>query len=183
MRKFFVVDIFNHCISTKTTFMAEIISRKKGSKKAAPRVDLTPMVDLGFLLITFFIVTTSMTEPQAMKYNTPADGLPSETPQSKTLTLVLADNNKVFYYQGNDSLHYNSCGYDVVNGLREVIASMQIKVKKQSGKRSETVVLIKPTAQSNYKNIVTTIDEMLINNVTHYMVINASEYDEALAKK
>jgi len=162
--------------------MAEIISRKKDSKKAVPRVDLTPMVDLGFLLITFFIVTTSMREPQTMKYNTPADGTPSEISQSKTLTLVLGNNDKIFYYQGNDSLHYYSCGYDATNGLRKVINIMQFKVEKQFGKKSETVVLIKPTIQSNYKNIVTTMDEMLINNVTHYMVVNASNYDEALTK-
>ena len=84
--------------------MAEIISRKNGSKKTAPYVDLTPMVDLGFLLITFFIVTTAMCKPTAMKFDTPIDGKESHTAESKTLTLVLSNNNKVYYYQGSDSL-------------------------------------------------------------------------------
>ena len=88
--------------------MAEIISRNKGHKKPMPRVDLTPMVDLGFLLITFFIVTTSMTKPMVLTLNNPADGT-SEAADSKTLTLILVNNDKIVYYNGNDSLHYNTC--------------------------------------------------------------------------
>ena len=162
--------------------MAEIISRKKGSKKQSPRVDLTPMVDLGFLLITFFIVTTSMKKPVAMKFNTPLEGTNATTAESKTLTLILSNNNKVYYYQGTDSLHTNSCSYDVANGLRKVIGEKQLRVEKQFGTKAETVILIKPTAQSNYKNMVDAIDEMLINDVKRYMIVNANTYEENLKK-
>lgn len=161
--------------------MAEIILRKKGSKKAMPRVDLTPMVDLGFLLITFFIITTSMRKPQAMSYNTPANGSPTTIAESKTLNLVLIGQNRIMYYQGNDSLQIQTCNYHPANGLRKIIEAKQIQVEKLFGKKAETLILIKPTTKSTYKNIVETMDEMLINNVKHYMVVNATSYEEQLA--
>jgi biopolymer transport protein ExbD len=161
--------------------MAEIISRNKGHKKPMPRVDLTPMVDLGFLLITFFIVTTSMTKPVALALNNPADGT-SEAAESKTLTLVLVNNDKIVYYYGNDSLHCNTCNYASTKGLRDVITQKQLLVEKKFGKKSETIILIKPSTQSNYKNIVSTLDEMLICNITRYMILNTTAYEEGLVK-
>lgn len=162
--------------------MAEIISRKKGSKKIIPRVDLTPMVDLGFLLITFFIVTTSMKKPTAMKFDTPVEGANATSAASKTLTLILVNSNKIYYYQGTDSLHLNNCTYDAVNGLRKVINQKQLQVEKHFGNKTETVILIKPTHQCSYKNMVDASNEMLINNVKRYMIINANNYEENLSK-
>jgi len=162
--------------------MAEIISRKKGGKKIMPRVDLTPMVDLGFLLITFFIVTTSMTKPSAIDFKSPANGTANTTAESKTLNLVLADNNEVHYYLGNDSLHYQTCNYGTENNLRKVIIQHQLLVEKKFGNKLETVVLIKPTQLSNYKNIVATLDEMLICKVSRYMLVNTSNFEESLMK-
>lgn len=164
--------LLNAASKNKTNIMAEFILR---NKKANPRVDLTPMVDLGFLLITFFIITTAMRKPTAMKFDTPLDGEDATTAESKTLTLVLSGKNQIFYYQGVDSLHQKSCSYDDANGVRKIIIQKLLDVEKRFGKKSETVILIKPTAQSCYKNIVDVMDEMLINNVKRYMIINAKE--------
>ena len=158
--------------------MAEIISRnKKGSRKPMPRVDLTPMVDLGFLLITFFIITTSMIQPNAMKYNVPIDGDATTSAESKTLTLVLSNHNKIFYYHGNDSLNVHSTTFINVRGI---IAEKQTQVEKAFGDESETMILIKPTTLSRYKNIVDALDEMIINNVKRYMVVKANNFEEKL---
>ncbi len=162
--------------------MAEIISRNRKGKKAAPRVDLTPMVDLGFLLITFFIVSTSMTKPVAMPINIPANGNDAKAANSKTLNIIISGNNKVYYYNGIDSLHYGVCSFSNDYSLRDVIINKQATVAKRFGDRKETLVLIKPTSASNYKNVVDALDEMLINDVTRYMVINASQFEEAFSK-
>lgn len=76
---------------------------KKG-KKLSTRVDLTPMVDLAFLLITFFMLTTTMNKPQAMQINMPVernpdDPPPPEVPAAKVLTLILGSNNVIWYYE------------------------------------------------------------------------------------
>src|SRR6201990_108451 len=78
----------------------------KKSKKQSTRVDLTPMVDLGFLLITFFIFTTTMSQPTAMKLNLPKDtDKPDEQnklKESAALTVMPGKNNNVYYYEGLD---------------------------------------------------------------------------------
>ncbi len=91
--------------------MAEVNTEGKGgkqkgkSKKMSTRVDFTPMVDLGFLLITFFMLTTTMLKPQTMEISMPSKDKVTEEEQtkikaSKAITIILGKDNKVFYYFG-----------------------------------------------------------------------------------
>ena len=160
--------------------MAEIISAnsnsgKRGtrSKKLSTRVDLTPMVDLGFLLITFFIFTTTMSHATAMHLSMPDDNKIVDNPlvpESKTLNLVLKGDNKISYYYGIDSLHEQETNYSA-NGLRNVIQEKQKKVAAQYKSATETIILIRPTKGASYQNIVNTLDEMTINGVTRYVLM------------
>ncbi len=75
---------------------------KKG-KKLSTRVDFTPMVDLGFLLITFFMLTTSMNKPQTMEINMPDKDVKDKTEETKVkasqaITILLAKEDKIVYY-------------------------------------------------------------------------------------
>lgn len=79
--------------------------KKKGTKKVSTRIDFTPMVDLGFLLITFFMLTTTMIKPQTMEIAMPSkEKLPEEeqtkVKASRAITIILGKDNKVFYYEG-----------------------------------------------------------------------------------
>src|SRR5580700_9358358 len=87
-------------ISTPATARKSRGVRK--SKKLSTRVDLTPMVDLGFLLITFFIYSTTLTRPTAMRLILPADGTPTNRGESSVITLLLGKNNSIYYYEGID---------------------------------------------------------------------------------
>ena len=61
------------------------------------KVDMTPMVDLGFLLISFFVISTELSRPKAMNLYMPADGPPASTAVSKTITFLTGTDNKLFY--------------------------------------------------------------------------------------
>jgi biopolymer transport protein ExbD len=79
--------------------------KKKGAKKVSTRIDFTPMVDLGFLLITFFMLTTTMIKPQTMEIAMPSKEKVTEEEQTKVkasraITIILGKDNKVYYYEG-----------------------------------------------------------------------------------
>ncbi len=143
----------------------------KKAKKLSTRVDLTPMVDLGFLLITFFIFTTTMSQPTAMRLFLPKD---TEKPEeqnkikaSGALTLILAKNNSIFYYEGElapDGSNFKNTGF---KEIRDVIIN-----KKKSTNPEDFVVVIKPTPDATYKNTVDMLDEMTINEVKRYALVD-----------
>src|SRR5215210_1832528 len=88
------------------------------SKKLSTRVDLTPMVDLGFLLITFFVFTTTISSPKAMMLTLPKDSPDSTiTEASKTISLLLSGSNKIYYYNGDSINNMYETNYSPV-GLR-----------------------------------------------------------------
>ena len=158
--------------------MSEIIiyNKEKGKhnrKKLATNVDLTPMVDLGFLLITFFIITTTMSSKHAMNINLPADGPSTKAAESKTLTLILKDKNQVDYYNGNDLAHIASIGFENA-GVRKMIVQKKQRLLKSFGTDTDITVIIKPTAASNYANVVCALNEMPINDIRKFVLTDIS---------
>jgi biopolymer transport protein ExbD len=146
----------------------------KKSKKLSTRVDLTPMVDLGFLLITFFIFTTTMSQPTAMRLFLPKD---TEKPEeqnkikaSGALTIMLGKGNQVYYYEGDDPTKIQASNFKDIRGI--------IINKKKSTDPKDFVVVIKPTQDATYLNTVDILDEMTINDIKRYAMVDitADEY-------
>jgi biopolymer transport protein ExbD len=167
--------------------MAEILQHEPRQKagvrktqKANLRLDLTPMVDLGFLLISFFLFTTTLAKPMAMHLAIPDDNNKdsSVAPVNKTLNLLLGANNNVFYYEGDSLNQLKNIGAKAT-GLRDVIISKKIKLKNYFGNDTSLIVLIKPTKDATYANVVNALDEMLINNVKMYLLMDASADETA----
>lgn len=160
------------------------------SKKLSTRIDLTPMVDLGFLLITFFIFTTTMSLPKAMKLNLPADtdDHPNLTGESTTLTVCPIAHNKVFYYHGSltQAILNGSLGitdYTMEHGIGNIIREKQLALDKNGKGRKELTLIIKPGEESSYQNTVDILDEVVINGVKKYALTDISKEEEEQARK
>jgi biopolymer transport protein ExbD len=152
------------------------------SKKLSTRVDLTPMVDLGFLLITFFIFTTTMSEAHAFKITVPDDKPvkdDTEAPESKTISLILQGDDVIHYYHGLNTAQTQSTNYSAA-GLRAIIRQKMEEVKKKYGSDNGMIVLIKPTDAASYRNIIAVLDEMQINNVKKYVLMEPSAEEKTL---
>jgi biopolymer transport protein ExbD len=147
----------------------------KKSKKLSTRVDLTPMVDLGFLLITFFIFTTTMSQPTAMPLNLPKDtDKPDEQnklKESAAFTVMPAKNDKVYYYEGLDPSKIQASDWKTI---RDAILD-----KKRRTDPNDFMVIIKPDKDATYKNTVDMLDEMKIDDVKRYALVDITptEYD------
>jgi biopolymer transport protein ExbD len=134
------------------------------------------MVDLGFLLITFFVFTTSLHQPVGLKLFLPDDRetlLPTEVPENKTLSIVI-DEKSIGYYYGNN-LHNLLLAKNTVVDVRSAIIGHMRRVEKNFGSTKDAVVLLKPTVNCNYKQLVDCLDEMTINSVKKYMLLEATE--------
>jgi len=160
-------------------------SERKGrsfshTKKQAIKIDMTPMVDLGFLLITFFVFTTTISSPTVTDLFMPKEsGVPMPLPKSLALTLLLDDDNKIYYYHGDfsDAVKANEIfetNYSIYTGLGTIIRQKQKDIDeggKFSDGRMGLMMLIKPTSKSVYKNVVDALDEAVINDVKKYAII------------
>lgn len=158
--------------------------KKKGRKKMSTKIDLTPMVDLGFLLVTFFMLTTTFSKPQTMEINLPVkEKDPTEIKDdpgvkaSKSLTIIMGEDNKLFWYMGvtTDPLE-GPIGTDyTADGIRKVLLEKNATIK-------DMVVLIKPADKSVYKNVVDILDEMNISNIKRYALVEITPEDLDLIK-
>lgn len=171
-------------------------SKKVRSKKQNSKVDLTAMVDLAFLLITFFMLTTSLSKPQSMDLGLPdkeKDETKPETDikvdQRRTMTIILGDNNKIKWFHGilatpepNGAPADSFYGKD---GIRKEILKRVKSVPEVTGDKDKgLIVIIKPTKKATYRNLVDILDEMAICTVPTYAIVNDFADDEkALAAK
>lgn len=152
------------------------------AKKIPTNVDLTPMVDLGFLLITFFMLTTTLQRPQSLTLNMPAETKQPDNQaavkESKVITFIPGKDNQLYYYEGITNPRIDSTTY-APDGLRTIILAKQQTVASQFGSAEETVVLLKPSAESSHKNLVDLLDEMKITNVKRFALMDLAANEEA----
>lgn len=166
----------------------------KKAKKLNTRVDMTPMVDLGFLLITFFIFTATMSSPTTMDLNMPKDTEKKDeltkVKESGALNILIGKANTVYYYEGElapDGSNFKTATFkeirdEIIKKKKDVMSryvtdpECEAKAKAEGKsidgcKQKDFFVVIKPTDESNYKNVVDILDEMTINKVDRYALV------------
>jgi biopolymer transport protein ExbD len=156
--------------------------KKVRSKKQSTRVDLTAMVDLAFLLITFFMLTTTLAKPQAMDMfmpdkNEQNDELPVKA--SRTMTVLLGSDNKIVWYMGVPGENAPTVDNFGKSGIRQSFIDNNKKVLASTGDpKKGMLVIVKPTDKSDYKNFVDILDEIKIAGVPSYGIVNKIEAEE-----
>jgi hypothetical protein len=178
-------NIYNYAVERNGKSLAR-------NKKHQLRIDMTPMVDLGFLLITFFIFTTTLSTPTATDLFMPAEkpGPLQTLPKSLALTFLLDDNDRVFYYHGDfDGAKSNNeifeTGYSTYDGIGKIVRQKQKDIEasgKFSDGRKGLMLLIKPADMSSYKNIIDALDEAMINDVRKYALLALTESEKEFLK-
>lgn len=156
---------------------------KVRTKKKSTRVDLTAMVDLAFLLITFFILTTTLQKPKAMDLvmpdkdeKNPEANLPVK--ESTTMTILLGSDNKLAWFVGIAGKTPPTIeGY---GNLRKTLPENAKKIKATTGE--DMMVIIKPSDKSNYNNLVTVMDELNISKNTKRAIVDISPVELDLLK-
>ena len=157
---------------------------KVRSKKSNAKVDLTAMVDLAFLLITFFMLTTSLSKPQSMDLGLPDKNKDPnvkeddiKVDQKRTMTIIMGKDNKIKWFHGLlEAPEPGGKPTDAVygkNGLRKEILKRVASIPQVTGNKDKgLIVIIKPSKKSTYRNLVDVLDEMAICRVPSYAIVN-----------
>ena len=167
--------------------------KKVRSKKQNSKVDLTAMVDLAFLLITFFMLTTTLSKPQSMNLGLPDKEKPNEkqsdikVDENRTVTILLGKDNKLVRFVGllatpvaggaPKDFTYGKEGIraELIDRKAKVLAYSTAKGKPKNG----MIVIIKPSKKCTYRNLVDILDEMAIVDVPTYAIVNEFTPEEA----
>jgi biopolymer transport protein ExbD len=157
--------------------------KKKGGKvrvkKASTRIDMTPMVDLAFLLLTFFVMTTTLNKPQTMEITMPekpkeGDIMP-EVNEKNVLTLVLGQDDKIYWYMGITDPKVEVSNFSAT-GMRKILLEKKAELPK-------LIVLIKAMDEAKYKNMVDIMDEMNISAMQRFALVDITDTDVQLVKE
>ena len=165
--------------------------QRSGKRKlSTPRIDFTPMVDLGFLLITFFMYTTTLARPAVMEIRMPTDepvNDPTPVPAESVITLIATKDHRVIYYEGflTGFAQLKQCS---VSGIRSVLLKKKSAVASLpptfSAKAHKVFAIIKPGDDCTYGDVVQLLDEMLIDGIGDYAIVDlAAEDKDAMQKK
>ena len=171
--------------------MAEIETKKTNGKKKifnkkSTRVDLTPMVDLGFLLLTFFVFTTALSTPMAMDLVVPYDKKGPDDPvcESCVLTILLDKDNRIKYYEGaaENNPPVKETGF-APEQVRKILMQKKADVEKLRGSADQFILIIKASATSNFKNFVDITDEVTICQIKKYYIDELNDADKKILQK
>lgn len=156
-------------------------SREVGGEEDQVQIDMNPMVDLAFLLLTFFMLTTTFTKPKIMEVRMPVKADPTEIEQeqpvkeSRAVTLILGDEAAIYWFRGISDPQVNKTNFSEA-GISAVIADLKTQIE-------DMVVLIKPSPDSNFENLVDILDEMNQSEVARYAIVDIEPRDLELIEQ
>lgn len=165
--------------------MAEVITKEKsgGKQNKKPiKIDMTPMVDLNFLLLMFFMFTSSFTKPNVMDLGLPAkDTNPIPTNYDidyrNQITFIIGENNRIFYHQSSkEDLTETGLKETDYNGLN--VSKIISNAYEKAPKKEIFTIIVKPTDDANYKNFVDMMDNISISKKERYGISDIKPWEK-----
>jgi biopolymer transport protein ExbD len=182
---------------------------KVRAKKQSTHIDMTPMVDLAFLLLTFFMLTTTFGKPKTMEINMPVKPPPGQEIKNEVnnaITILLSGDNKIYWYYGELKpetkltltdfsasgvrklfLDYNKQAFDEIKTLKENALktkmnedTLKSRIVDIKGKKYALMVLVKTDDKAKYKNVIDIIDELNICLIGKYALVDLDTREYAL---
>jgi biopolymer transport protein ExbD len=138
---------------------------RRPKRRVAIRIDMTPMVDIAFLLLIFFMVTTVFRAPQAMEVNLPPAGAKVEVPESNVMSLYVDGTERFFYRVGTGPLVSTS-----MKDLNQLFT-------ENAKLNPELIVLAKIHRDVKYETMVDVMDELEVANMTRFSLVALSDDD------
>jgi biopolymer transport protein ExbD len=144
---------------------------KKKKRRIGVRIDMTPMVDIAFLLLTFFMLTTTMNKPQAMEINLPPGEAKVDVPSSNLLTLRVSESGNIYWNIGTDK--------------PEKVSSIELKkvLKEKNSANPKLITLIKVDRKGKYIMMVNIMDELNVADITRFSLAPFDDKDKQLIEK
>src|SRR5262245_38766592 len=140
----------------------------KAKRRLNVRIDMTPMVDVVMLLITFFMLTTVFNRPQTMEINMPAEGATVDVAESNLLTVRVATGDRIFW----------NFGVETPRGI--AFAQLRPFLVQQLAANPNLITLVKVDRASTYKAMVDIMDELNLANITRFSLAPFKDFDREL---
>jgi biopolymer transport protein ExbD len=151
-------------------------SAAKGSgsrqRKRSTRIDMTAMVDIAFLLLTFFILTTTLATPTALSVTKPLDGTEATVKCSNMLEIFPGKAGQVHWYAGCDRSTISTTDFSE-QGIRQVI-------REQLAANPALIITLKPLPTATFVSMVDVLDEMRITGAPRYALAPLAPEDQAM---
>ena len=158
-------------------------------KKKSTRIDMTAMVDVAFLLLTFFILTSTLATPKAMELIKPPktedDSNEQKVVEEKVMTFILGADDKIHAVWKITDPDIETIDYSE-EGVREIIKKHLDRFPNRCDLVGDApncwdpIFVVKPAPSCKYKNMVDMMDEMRINNVKKYALDEVNSQDSLL---
>jgi biopolymer transport protein ExbD len=147
--------------------------KKKKSKRVGVRIDMTPMVDVAMLLLTFFMLTTVFSKPQTMELNLPPSDVKVEVPSSVLLLIRIEPDMKIYWNMGNEPTALKLISF---KDLRPLLEEKLRAIPK-------LITLVQIDRNAKYNDMVDVIDEINLANITRFSIAPMTDADKKLIAK
>jgi biopolymer transport protein ExbD len=145
--------------------------KHKRMRRLGVRLDMTPMVDVAFLLLTFFMLTTTMNRPQTMEINLPPEKTTVEVAQSNLLTLFVKEDGSIWWNVGTEA------------PAKVEYKNLRTMMEQKSQQNPKLITLIKVDRKGKYHMMVDVMDELNLANITRFSLAPMQDADKAVLAK